>query len=99
MGKMPNFPLDRLDKKEWIIASAYREMEAIESFDDAEFQKKLDVYRHPFILALIQCGVLPSGIQDFRIDCPLGGVFSITARYLVDKESFEEALRKLREDQ
>ena len=53
----------------------------------------LQAYRHPFILKLIEHGVLPSGCQDFRLDAPLEGVITITATYLVDKDGFEKALR------
>lgn len=52
------------------------------------------VYRHPFILALIEEGVLPRGCCDFHLDFPLDGVASITASYFVDHDSFNRALAR-----
>jgi hypothetical protein len=59
-----------------------------------ELAKRVYSYRHPFVMSLVACGVLPTGCSDFRIDVPVEGVLTITATYFVDKDSFEKAIRK-----
>lgn len=87
---MSNFPTDQKEFTEAIIVQDAKKqyprlMDALH---------RIHSFRHPFIMKLIECGVLPSGCGDFKFNCPLEGVMEITATYFIDKDAFERAIRE-----
>jgi len=72
-------------------------------FDNEDSKKNLFVgltsdwedmkaFRHPFVIKLIECGLLPRTCKDFAINFPIDDAVSITATYFIDKERFEQAV-------
>jgi hypothetical protein len=85
-----NFPPGKPDPE--IVILGQESEDTAENW--GERTRRFYTFRHPFIMKLIECGVLPAQCADFRIDCPVDGVLSITATYYIERESFDRAIRE-----